>query len=335
LNGAAAVRAQECRVDGLDALRIDNGLLGALVVPELGAKILSLVDLATGREWMARSRRRLVRPPYGARYAAYDRSGWDECFPGIGEGPYPEHPWAGVVVPDHGELWTLPWRTELVDGVLRQHSHGVRFPYAFERRIDFRGGDRLAFAYAVESHAALPFKALWSAHPMLAASAATRVRLPDGVRVRVDSSRGERLGGYLAEHAWPRTRDAGGRDVALDLMGPPDQAHVDKLFSTAVPAGWCALHDEETDDFFAFAFSPDEVPFVGLAMIRGGWPSDADRDLIAVLEPCNGWPDRLDVAIARGACREVPPGGRLTWRLEVRVGRGRERLEAVVAEERS
>lgn len=317
-------------VEGFGALVVDNGVVCATIVPDLGAKILSLVDLRTGRELMARSDRPLVRPPYGARYDRYDYSGWDECFPGIGEGPYPEEPWAGVAVPDHGELWTRPWRTEVVGDTIRQVVHGVHFPYTFARRIDFSGGDRLVIDYEVDNHAALDLKALWSAHPMLAATPTMRVLLPEGVRVRVDSSKDDRLGAYLAEHPWPRTRDRQGGEVDLDLMGSPGQGHVDKLFSTPVPAGWCALFDEADEHFLAFTFSPSEVPFVGFAAIRGGWPPTGQPAFVAVLEPCNGWPDRLDVAIARGAYVTVPAGGRLTWRLTVWVGRGRERLAALL-----
>ena len=46
----------------------------------------------------------------GARCVGdYDASGFDECFPTIGACAYPEAPWQGVIAPDHGELWTLPW----------------------------------------------------------------------------------------------------------------------------------------------------------------------------------------------------------------------------------
>lgn len=324
------VRCSEHAVDGIAALEIDNADLRAMVLPQVGAKILSLVDLRTGRNLLFRSRRPLIQPEYGGRYDRYDYSGWDECFPGIGECPHPEYPWAGVTVPDHGELWTLPWQTELIAGVLRQYTHGVRFPYTFERRIDFNGGDRLVFSYFVENHAPYPFKAFWSTHPMLAVTPTTRILLPPGVQVRVEVSKNERIGGYLSERPWPRTRDRWGREIDLDVIGLPEQRTVEKLFSTDVPAGWCALYDEASEEFLAFTFRPEQVPFVGVAAMRGGWPTESASDLIVVLEPCTGWPDRLDIAITRGAAVAVPPQGRIEWQFDATIGRGRGRLDEII-----
>ena len=75
------------------------------------------------------------RPEYGGAFERYDISGWDECFPSIGQCYYPEPPWHGVVVPDHGELWTLPWHAEPLPDGLRLWTKGVRFPYTFEKRL--------------------------------------------------------------------------------------------------------------------------------------------------------------------------------------------------------
>lgn len=324
------VRVSECSVEGIRALEVDNGLVRVLVLPDLGAKILSLVDLRSGREWMARSGRPLVRREYGDRYDAYDYSGWDECFPGIGECFYPEGPWRGIVVPDHGELWTLPWRTDVGDGFLRQSVHGVRFPYTFERQIDFNGGNHLTIAYALENHATFPFKTFWSAHPMLAVTPLTRFLIPEGLEMRVEVSKNQRLGDYLAVLPWPIARDREGREVDLSLMGNADRDQVDKLFSIRSTQGWGGIYDPVDEDFFVFTFRPQEVPFIGVCAIRGRWPTENDSTLIGLVEPCNGWPDRLDVAIDRGESIRVPAGARLTWELALDVGRGRARLQEIL-----
>ena len=41
-------------VDGFNAVRLANDCVSLAVLPELGARILSLVDVRTGREWMWR-----------------------------------------------------------------------------------------------------------------------------------------------------------------------------------------------------------------------------------------------------------------------------------------
>lgn len=322
------VTCSETRYENVAALKIENDAIEAIVVPSIGAKIISLRDRRSGHEYLFRHPRRSLRQPaYAGLYHHYDVSGWDECFPGIGECYYPEEPWRGVAVPDHGELWTLPWQSEFADGVLRQWTYGVRFPYRFERAIDWSGGETLQFSYTVTNQAPIPFPAYWSTHPMLAATPTQRVILPDGIRVRVDSSRGARLGSLLSEHSWPVTRDHSGETVDLSQLGPTNVPWTDKVFSTRLPFGWAALFDEETEDYLAYTFNPAEIPYVGLAVIRGEWPEAGPPVHVVVLEPCTGGPDRVDLAIVRGEHQIVPANGTLSWRFAVHLGQGRKALE--------
>jgi hypothetical protein len=149
------------------------------------------------------------------------------------------------------------------------------------------------------------------------------------VRVRLEVSFTGRLGPLLAEHPWPRTVDRQGREVDLSLVGPEGQGEADKLYTTPVPEGWAALHDGASDQWLAFTFDPAQVPLVGIWANRSGWPSDRPCFNLA-LEPCSGCPDRLDIAIPRGEYQTVPAEGDLAWRLDVHLGRGRDRLERVV-----
>lgn len=320
------VQVNEHEVDGQRALAVEGEAVRLVVLPEVGAKIVSLVDRHTSHEYVWRNpSARIVHPEYGGSFERYDISGWDECFPGIGQCYYPEEPWQGVVVPDHGELWTLPWHAELQPDGLRLWTHGVRFPYIFEKRIALTG-DGFATFYRVHNAAPFPFKCFWSTHPLFAATPQTRILLPDGVRVRVEVSLSGRLGPLLSEHSWPHTVDRHGRQVDLSVMGPEGQGEADKLYTTPLREGWAALHDGASDQWLAFTFDPAQVPLVGFWGNRSGWPAARPCFNLA-LEPCSGCPDRIDIAIPRGEYQTVPPKGELAWRLDVHLGRGREALK--------
>lgn len=61
-----------------------------VVVPEMGAKLVSLADKRSGLEWLAGPADRPFRPvPYGADFVQQDMSGWDEMFPTIVACAYP------------------------------------------------------------------------------------------------------------------------------------------------------------------------------------------------------------------------------------------------------
>jgi hypothetical protein len=158
---------------------------------------------------------------------------------------------------------------------------------------------------------------------MLAVTPATRFLIAEGPRIRVEVSLDQRLGGYLTEHPWPMTTDRHGNRIDLSVIGPAESNAVDKLYTTRVAEGWAAMYDPDTEDFFAMTFRPEDIPFVGICAIRGRWPTASDSTLIGLIEPCNGWPDRLDVAIAQGECVTIPSHGQIGWRLTLGIGRGR------------
>jgi hypothetical protein len=147
-----------------------------------------------------------------------------------------------------------------------------------------------------------------------------RIHLPPDTRVRVDWSKDGRLGGLLAEHPWPLTHDCSGQEVDLGLILGPETGHVDKLYSTRLQDGWCAVHDPTDGFYVAMLFPPERVPYVGLSINLGGWPIERPPYYNLGLEPCNGYPDRLDLAIAQGDCAVAAPGIRHEWQFDLHIG---------------
>lgn len=322
----------ESTMEGLDALIVDAADIRLTILPRLGAKILSLVWTPTGYDYLWRQPDRALRlAAYGNDFEAGDISGWDECFPTIGRCVYADEPWSGVVVPDHGELWAIPWEWTVADETLRMWTDGIRFPYRFERALAFPRSGLIAIDYAVENRAPYPLRALWSMHPFFRVAPGARVLLPAGSSIRVEVSKSGRFGGFLAEHPWPRTRDRGGDPVDLSQIGPPDPTAMEKVFTDRLSAGWAALDTGSSEQFVAMTFDPAVVPFVGIAAMRGGWPEVGEPSYSVILEPCTGWPDRLDIAIPRGAAMTIPGKTTVRWRIAMHIGRGRTALDAAIA----
>ncbi len=167
---------RSCQVDQLAAITLTEGDLSVIVVPEVGGKLCSIIW--EGREILARNP---LRPPrYAASYADFDASGFDECLPSIGACAYPLEPWLGTAIPDHGEVWSIPWSWTLDEERLHLAVHGVRFPYTFERSIELRPSGSIRLRYALTNHGPFPFNYLWSAHPLLVPRPGMRIHLPAG-----------------------------------------------------------------------------------------------------------------------------------------------------------
>jgi hypothetical protein len=318
----------------LQAVLLRGHDLELTVIPGLGGKISSI--RWRGDEILAHNPRKALRTArYAAPYSDYDASGFDECLPTIGPCLYPEAPWQGVDLPDHGEIWSLPCTPAPTAGSLQLKTQGVRLPYAFEKRIAISQPGVVDLHYTLENLSPRPFRYLWSSHPLLALRPGMRICLPEGVTVRVDWSKDARLGDLLNEHPWPATLDSQGSPVDLSLILPEDVRRVDKLYTSRLAQGWCGLYEPANGRYAAFVFSPLEIPYVGLSINLGGWPVDESGQQPGYynlgLEPCNGYPDRLDHAIQMGACPTLGAGSKTEWGMQLRLGEAPTIAAAVAA----
>jgi galactose mutarotase-like enzyme len=314
--------------DGLRAITADNGRVRVTLLPELGAKVISLVDLSSGREWIATQEGVVFgRAALDDDYADHDKSGWDECFPSIGAGFYPAAPWAGASLADHGELWSRPWRCQAEVDSIACTIYGARFPYRFERSLSLEGASVHA-DYTVSNLVEIPFPCFWAMHPLFAAEPGMRVVLARPVRVTCElSTHAPALGSYLERLDWPVARAADGAQVDLATLRPADSGFAIKLFTDRLSVGRAALHQPATGEWLGVRFDCARIPYLGLWLNQGGWPS-RERGLYHVaLEPATARADQLDVAMRLGEVPALPPYGTQTWRVTLVVGQGDDALE--------
>ena len=85
-------------------LKLDSDRFSLTIAPQLGGKITSLINKKTKREFIAPTSVAYRRRTYGDRFEDYERDGADECFPTVLPCEYPDAPWRGVPLGDHGLL---------------------------------------------------------------------------------------------------------------------------------------------------------------------------------------------------------------------------------------
>lgn len=320
-------------VDDIQSVTLTSDQFSVTVVPELGAKITSILNRKTKREFLSRTNIEYRRREYGDAFENYERDGADECFPTVGGCPYPNHPWQGADVPDHGELWCLPWEYEITKDKLRTWVRGVRLPYLFERTISFetlarhaKQYIRLTYSVTNDSPHDMPF--LYAFHPLFKAETKSRIMLPPGANVVTASSSEGRLGKPMTEHQWPEVTDFS-LDKAYDrsVVRSSRTKESEKLFTTPLEQGRCALVYPK-GEFIGFLFPAKRFPYLGLWANEGDWHN---LHQIA-LEPSTSQVDRLDVAAGLEARGVVPARGTTEWDLSIVVGKGEEELHSVLGE---
>ncbi len=306
---------RQVQVSGFPAVALRSAELEVVVIPALGGKLTNLRRLK-GREWLWRSDQiPLAAPRAGTSYVeTADSGGWDECFPTVGPCPMPGRP--GLQLPDHGELWSLPWECRVYDFAegtgFTGTAVGSLLPYEFHREVILDRQEPLVrFQYRLRHLGDAPFPWIWSAHPLFNVRPGTTLTLPSVHEVRVDAAVGRREGrGDVL--AWP---PAGAASMVL----PEGERWAMKLFGDIGASGRAILTDPAMGEQLEFVVPSEQVPQVGIWINCHGWAPEGKRPYYNLaVEPCIGAPDRLDDAVdSWHLAQMLAPGETREWGFEV------------------
>ena len=306
---------------GLSAWSLENECLRIVVVPELGAKLVSMVDTRNRLEWLVDPGNRPVKKvPYGAVFTEQDLSGWDEMFPTIVACEYPAlGEWFGRPLPDHGEVWTLPWAVEPESAqALRLSVEGKALPYRLTRTLAYSAPDTLQMRYELENLGRERMPYIWAAHPQFVCGEQAEIILPSQVK-RVCNTIPETWGWGTPETCfdWPEAINIQGKQVRIDRTGPSSLQRARKFFVLPeTRVGWAGLVRKPTGDWLRMDWDPGKVPYLGLWVDEGAF----SHTTVAAPEPTTGFYDSLAVAWGKNEITVLEPVATQTWVLTVRFG---------------
>jgi galactose mutarotase-like enzyme len=314
---------------GHEALVLESDHVRTVVLPELGAKIVSLLDKRAKCEWLiGPGTRPLDKVDYGAVFVDQDMSGWDEMFPTVVACDYPvPGEKFGATLPDHGEVWPLAWRPgpgdadEICLSVMGRALH-----YRLSRTLSFSAPDTLQLEYEVEnlSHETMPY--LWAAHPQFDSGGELEIILPDEVKAVCNVLPAEwGWGQPETRAAWPQAVNSHGLSQAINHVGPRTLKSARKFFVLPEsPVGWAGLIRRPGQAWLRLEWDPDLVPYLGIWVDEG---RISDESVVA-LEPMTGFYDSLAIAWDKGLVSAVEPGATQTWSLFMTVGTGQQPFPA-------
>ncbi|MFF2909032.1 hypothetical protein [Paenibacillus sp. NPDC057934] len=304
----------ENKIEGHDAWIGESSQLSVCIVPGLGAKAVSLRSTRTGREWLWRSEKALGNEGYGSPFPSGDESGWDEMFPCIDAGEYPLAPWQGRPIPDHGEVWSLPWEAHSTGFTLHCQVKGEQFPYLLEKTYSFTADGALRIDYAVTNTSTAPFSFLWAAHPLLEVQAGMKLHVPNSLdEIEISYSAEERLGVFGDRQPWPLASSSGGT-VDLSMTEANEGRFAEKYYFTGrAERGLAAVSDPATGESITFSYPAEQVPYLAVWANYGGFGGNYQL----ALEPATGRMDHLGEAVRRSEVAVVAGGEVYRWHLQV------------------
>ncbi len=301
----------------VEAVVLESELLRVAILPGWGAKIASLIHKKTGREYLFQAAgERFRKGAYATPYENSDVSGFDEMFPSINECYCDAAPWAGTLIPDHGEVWSLPWKCDVIGSQVRTSVHGVRFPYVLTRTAGFVTSNTLRLLYKVENLSACDFPAMWAAHPLFNMTAGTRIILPESARHIMNTVPGPALGDYGERFSFPLARTKRGQELDLSRIRPNEgKLYYKYFFLDELQEGSAIIHEPSTGETVGLVWPVEKVPYLGMWIDEGGW----EGWYHVAPEPCTAPFDRWDTARQWGRLPVIPALGSQEWELRLTV----------------
>ncbi|MCI0679610.1 MAG: hypothetical protein L0Z63_11305 [Actinobacteria bacterium] len=275
-------------------ISLSSDELGVLVAPSLGGRIVEVTDLGRARQWLWRNHHQAVSAPDGS--AGYDdvwQGGFEELFPN--DAPESLH---GVELPDHGDLWSVPWRIEdLTSETLSLAAMSVSGQTLVRKSMSVEGPN-LAISYRMERLRDNPLRYLFKLHAAIAVDEHCRIDLPGGFVEKVDPGVGNLLGPdqTARRQSWPTPVDLG-------QCRPASSGTNEFVYVHDLPQGWCAVADRRLGCRMTISYPTEYFPYCWIFMTYGGWRGHN----VVVLEPCTNYPKVLGEAIEEGRAASLMP----------------------------
>lgn len=304
---------------GIEALSLESGDYQAVLLPGQGAKLCSLISLTGQKEFVYQGKTMQYRvSEYGMDYLNGECAGVDEMFPNIDECFYTDKPWKGTLLPDHGEVWALPWKTELAHDKIIFSTHGVRLPYHLVKEVCWEKDNILRMDYTLRNLSAFPMDYIWAAHMMLTGRQGAAFSFPPRLsKAYTTMSDSEAIGRYGDTFYYPAARNKDGVIYDMSIHRGKEANDYQKFyFADRMPGevGWGMITYPDGHRI-KIEFPTDRVPYLGAIQAEGGSPGLR----CMFLEPCTGAFDRPDLAKKHSMNSILEAHGEHTWYLKIRL----------------
>jgi galactose mutarotase-like enzyme len=296
---------------GFSARRLSNAFLSVDVVPELGARMVSLKNIRSVREWCWNpdESMQLFANDYGDSFAESPNVGFDECFPTI-----EACEWQGRQLPCHGEVWSVPWKLDeqaWERGIISTTVTCRQSPFELNRQLSLRG-NQVHLNYLLRNKGEQPEAYLWAFHPMMRVNSDDRLELPEEVRVlRIEGVRGVPETAPGSEWAWPSP--FAGFELDRFELGANECASV-KGFTQRLENTWACITNLANEEFLEISWDAGPNPFLGVWINRGAYQG---FQYVAALEPTNSQTDFLS---KHHMPRLLSAGAQCSWSITITLG---------------
>jgi hypothetical protein len=301
----------------LQAVVLENQATRVVALPALGGKIVSLVDKRVDGELLWRNSRVPLRPAaFGSSYDDQFLGGWDELYPND-----MAEELAGEPVPDHGELWAVPWAWTVGSAEdeiwLELTVTGAVTGTEVVKRLTLGTGSDLVIDYRITNTGRVDQPFLWKSHVAVELFPDTVIDLPAGEVLVHEFGLPRARPAVGGSFTWPYLSADGVRHDLRTLPDTTERGVSEFLIATTLERGECSVLHPSHQTGLRLLWDRTQLPSCWLfASYGGGW-----RGLtVLVLEPCTGYPLSVNDGIRAGTHQVLPAGATKSWQLTAEIG---------------
>jgi galactose mutarotase-like enzyme len=291
------------------AYKLENDLVSIEIVPELGAKIVSIFDKTQQFEWLVPPSDEVIKTEFGMLFTDQNMCGWDEMLPTI-----VACDWNGFHFPDHGSVWSVPWETIEKDHSIENLVTMQPLCCRFGREISL-SGSTVSLKYMLRNESELQCPWLWAAHPQFTATPESRVLFPESVTHIINVTEDDPvLGAAGSLHRWPRANESD--DKPLDRLWNPESKSCRKIYlQPEQPANYAQITQGQAGSSLKMSWDSKQTPYLGL------WIDEKTYNKIPTIaiEPSNGFYDSLTTAIKNNRAAVISPGETVFWEIHIKL----------------
>ena len=286
-------------------VRLENSFLRVDISPEIGGRVISIYNKKLDLEFLWKNEQLSLSPAQpGDAYDPRFFGGIDEVIPG----DIPEQIGA-LDCPDHGELWTLPLETQIMDEGLALRGVLPRWGLSYHKHIALRpAAPWIDMDYRIENRSGEDRIFLWKLH------AAVNINAGDAIICPAQKA-------VVADPAWSRWKTETPfswpfvHGERADLIAPADGT-TDFLFLYDLEAGAIGCRRHALDCELTIFFDRKVFPYACYFASFGG----LDQHYTAVLEPCTAMPVSVNEAARLQQCSILKADEQIATRVSIYAG---------------
>jgi hypothetical protein len=240
------------------------------------------------------------KPP-ATDYGEYENRavyGYDDCFPSVDPCKFPGENW---MVPDHGELCWIPWKSNQSSNHLMFTVESHVIPVLFKRKIKFNENSLIwDFDLTNLGMKKLPF--LYVTHPLMPLSEVETLEFPKFKSVY--------------DSVGNQTLDLNNPAGVMEFLLTKEKGTATMLFLQNIENGEMRLRFKNGIDL-EIKFPQEYFHSIGIWWNNSGYPDeDGSRRNECAFEPVPGLTSDLSRDHASGNCLFIKPGEKLSWQFE-------------------